>query len=982
MRKISLFAALVVAMTAVSCVKENAFETVDGPVAFTAEFSEASTKAVLKPGETSSKVEWQAGDEVSVFAGVENHKFTAGSAGAVTDLTTSDNVATCDKYYAVYPYSETATIAESVITTVLPAEQVAVKGSFATHLAVAQSVSNKFAFKNVCGLVKVNVSSDNVTKVVFEGNSGEVVAGGIAVTVADAPSWTAVAEQGATSVTLLPAEGKTTIEAGDYYFAVLPQTFAAGFKVTSHKNDGYVVERNVATEVTVARSGMVAGKSFGISGKGTEAEPYVIMTVQDMLDMRTLAKLGGETWFKLGADIDMKGVKNYIPVNFDQNFERKIHFDGDNHTIDNFYNDNSSYASLFGVLYGSLKNLKVTNAVIEGKSVAGIIGGYVGASGKPAEVTNVDVQGVVSSTKDRVGGICGVAYDAKFVNCTVDVTVTSTYTNTDGGGDAAGFAGKIQGSSSFTDCSVKAEVSTVSPLKNRTAAFAGWVNGTTVIFKNCHVLTGSKVTDNSGKTASAIGIFGGLTAYAGSSEKTVIDGCTVDVVIDAPWAQSVAGFAAIGSAGGVLEITGSSAKGVLKGSNQVAGMVAYVENLSTLTIRDSYADVDVTGQTSTGSHYCAGIAGNIANVTTVELKNVHSTGDIVSGGSSNAGLVGAIVKGTISFENCYVTGNLSGNNNCGGLGGNIGVPATMKNCYYKEGEITVNGTSGGLVGNSMLSVLENSYVEADITGKAAGIGGLIGSQSVQLAMTGCHYSGNIVTAAENCGGLIGRATAAPANISRCYSTGTLNSSVNKNNLGGLLGYSTAFNMSDCWSSMTVTGVSQSIGGLVGTMGGPSTLRNCYSTGNVTGRASTGGMVGMSYNNVDGNVYENLICWGNVTNTKTTATQYCGGAIIGCVHTKTITAKNCWRGPAVTLTDYQGAWATDYTYNNVLVDNEDIINSVPPTIPGIPEDHANAYAARPYHGKAAAADATISSVAKSLGWDETVWDLTGATPKLK
>ena len=74
MRKISLFAALVVAMTAVSCVKENAFETVDGPVAFTAEFSEASTKAVLKPGETSSKVEWQAGDEVSVFAGVANHK--------------------------------------------------------------------------------------------------------------------------------------------------------------------------------------------------------------------------------------------------------------------------------------------------------------------------------------------------------------------------------------------------------------------------------------------------------------------------------------------------------------------------------------------------------------------------------------------------------------------------------------------------------------------------------------------------------------------------------------------------------------------------------------------------------------------------------------------------------------------------------------------------------------------------------------------
>jgi hypothetical protein len=36
----------------------------------------------------------------------------------------------------------------------------------------------------------------------------------------------------------------------------------------------------------------------------------------------------------------------------------------------------------------------------------------------------------------------------------------------------------------------------------------------------------------------------------------------------------------------------------------------------------------------------------------------------------------------------------------------------------------------------------------------------------------------------------------------------------------------------------------------------------------------------------------------------------------------------------------------------------------------------------YHGKAAAADATISSVAKSLGWPEDIWDLSGEVPTLK
>ena len=37
---------------------------------------------------------------------------------------------------------------------------------------------------------------------------------------------------------------------------------------------------------------------------------------------------------------------------------------------------------------------------------------------------------------------------------------------------------------------------------------------------------------------------------------------------------------------------------------------------------------------------------------------------------------------------------------------------------------------------------------------------------------------------------------------------------------------------------------------------------------------------------------------------------------------------------------------------------------------------------PYHGKAAPAGSTVSSVARTLGWSETVWDLSGAVPVLK
>ena len=37
---------------------------------------------------------------------------------------------------------------------------------------------------------------------------------------------------------------------------------------------------------------------------------------------------------------------------------------------------------------------------------------------------------------------------------------------------------------------------------------------------------------------------------------------------------------------------------------------------------------------------------------------------------------------------------------------------------------------------------------------------------------------------------------------------------------------------------------------------------------------------------------------------------------------------------------------------------------------------------PYHGKAAAATETASAVASRIGWDQTVWNLSGAMPVLK
>ena len=62
----------------------------------------------------------------------------------------------------------------------------------------------------------------------------------------------------------------------------------------------------------------------------------------------------------------------------------------------------------------------------------------------------------------------------------------------------------------------------------------------------------------------------------------------------------------------------------------------------------------------------------------------------------------------------------------------------------------------------------------------------------------------------------------------------------------------------------------------------------------------------------------------------------------------------------------------------LTDHEDVVNG----LPLYPSYTTNDNNQRAYHGKAAAADATISSVAQSLGWSSDIWDFSSAVPTLK
>lgn len=693
-----LSAALVVSMVAAACTKENPVQ--DGSnlqvlpngdeKCFVADFNdETPVKTVLVPQEKTASVEWLAGDKVSIFAGEGNYLYKAASAGQSTTLVPEGQSAgAAEVYYAVYPYNEAATVSGAVVSTELPVNQIGVKGSFTTHLAVSSSTGTNMTFKNVCGLVKVNIASDNVTSIEFKGNSGEIVAGPVNITVSEGePTYAPAEGSTATAVVMTPASG-SVFEPGDYYFAVLPQSFTAGFTVTSYKNDGRKVVRvaNPKDEsgIAVGRAKIVTGKSFGISGLGTEASPYVIMTAQDMVDMKDLTDLTAPTYFKIGDNIDMAGVTAWEAVNSvvaaDQIAE--IHIDGNNKTISNFAPTTvTGLPSLFGVIVGSCKDLTVTDAVINFPEVshtailASYIGYYDGTAKLSATVDNVHVAGSVTGLK-VVGGLAGAAASSTITNSTAaaDATVPTGKNYY-----AGGFAAQANGAVTFRNCSASGDVSSS---YRRVSGFCGgtsednYITGEEgkIVFENCF---------STGKIDGKYPV-GGLFGELKTVDALHFKNCYATGSITCErQAGGLLGLVNKASASVVMEncyYTGSTIAGTATGSNEIniGGLVGYIAAGNSTSIKNSFAVTTLVGSTSKG--YVGGV-------------------------------LGCTKAGSTVIENCYADCSMDATFPGGIIGYNTAA-TTVKDCTYAGSGATAICAGGT---TAVTEEGTNSIVEEDLT---------------------------------------------------------------------------------------------------------------------------------------------------------------------------------------------------------------------------------------------------------------------------
>lgn len=209
------------------------------------------------------------------------------------------------------------------------------------------------------------------------------------------------------------------------------------------------------------------GKKLWTNGSGTESDPYLIESAENLAFLAYIVNKGFDTkgvYFRLTVDVDLNGSygQRWIPMGLGSNVysedgcERgstsvcstgfQGHFDGDGHTISNLYVETDHYAGLFGLVKSTedslviIKNVIVSDGLIKGSIAGGIaatctvttdtVGNYTGVVQVIGCKNGADIEGSAIA-----GGVVGDgAYSSKVSDCMNNGSVN--------GGVAGGIVGE------------------------------------------------------------------------------------------------------------------------------------------------------------------------------------------------------------------------------------------------------------------------------------------------------------------------------------------------------------------------------------------------------------------------------------------------------------------------------------------------------------------------------------------------------------
>ena len=277
------FAAASLMLAAVACQREDMLDgnTQNGssvelvPLTISATLESGLTKTTLQAG---GKVHWESGDAITVLGVAEDgtvalDKFTTTDEGEEATFTNADGVAPAKDYYVIYPHTDAerlpylnsttykswmCTVENSLLRVYFPSMQKvsaidATSTSLDAYSVGVVAEDGTVAFKNLGGLIKINIPVEGVEHVILYGNADETIVGNAYVSFDEEGLPNISSLNGSNTVRIVPASGNT-FEPGDYYINVLPVVFSKGLSVIFTKSNNTWASKCSRSSFVVERS--------------------------------------------------------------------------------------------------------------------------------------------------------------------------------------------------------------------------------------------------------------------------------------------------------------------------------------------------------------------------------------------------------------------------------------------------------------------------------------------------------------------------------------------------------------------------------------------------------------------------------------------------------------------------------------------------------------------------------------------------------
>ena len=306
--KLTLIFAALAAIALISCdrrldVQEQP-QTDGSSSVFTASTESPATKTALEQDGEQYNVNWQDGDRITIVDAASNvGVYTTTSTttqGSFTYVPESGDEAVTAPYKAWYP----AGIYNGG-TPALPATQNYVAGNISGSPMYAESGTTDLAFKNIAGIIRLNISTllggKKVRRIELSANEG--MSGTITNAAALATSEYAATVSGTAGVTLDCGVSGVAISnvATPFHIAVPANTYT-GLKITVVTTDGEVQTRTAKSGIEVTRSSITTiALSFGSLIATTGIAPVAGGGTQEWVQLWA----GGPKWakFNIGTSI-------------------------------------------------------------------------------------------------------------------------------------------------------------------------------------------------------------------------------------------------------------------------------------------------------------------------------------------------------------------------------------------------------------------------------------------------------------------------------------------------------------------------------------------------------------------------------------------------------------------------------------------------------------------------------------------------------